>query len=84
MKQNDRGLAQEVQWVDLSGQKMLLEASHGGELLVEVEHGAVTIRATNCLLTEFGSPGIRPNVRKQVKCLHITLLLHNCRIDWKL
>jgi hypothetical protein len=63
---------------------MLLEASHGGELLVEVEHGTVTIQATNCLLTEFGSPGIRPDVRKQVECLHITLPLQNCRIDWKL
>jgi hypothetical protein len=84
MKKDDCSQAQKVEWVDPSGKRMLLEVSSGGELFVALEYGAVTIRATNCLLTEFGSPGSTPDVRRKVDALRVTFSLNNCRIDWKM
>jgi len=74
--------ARKVQWIDVSGQRMQLEPSVGGELLVEVEYGAVTIRADNCRLTT--SPGSgQPDFIVALQELNITISMMNCRIDWK-
>jgi hypothetical protein len=81
MKEEDCSRAEKVEWVDPSGKRILLD---GGEILVVLQYGAVTIRATNCLLTEIGSPGTMPDVRRKVDALHITVPLNSCRIDWKL
>lgn len=80
MKKPEDTRAVQVHWVDPSGQRMLLDGSNG-QIVVEVQYGAVTIRATECLLTKFAFGGT-PDYKVRKPNLHITLSLHNCRIDW--
>ncbi len=83
MAQTKHKLAQQIQWIDPSGQRMLLATSPGDELHVTIEHGAVEIQGTNCLLTEFGMPSSVPDVKTHKEYIHITIPLLSCRIDWE-
>jgi hypothetical protein len=82
MTETKDNLAGEVQWIDPSGQRMLLAASHGGKLRVTIESGAVEIQGTQCLLTQFAMPGTAPEVKVTKAYCYFTISLVNCRIDW--
>jgi len=83
MTENKRRLARQIRWIVPGGQLMQLETSGSGELVVEVDHGAVIISAKNCLLTEFRPQGVGAEIRKGIDELDITISLMNCRIDWQ-
>jgi hypothetical protein len=79
MAQSEHKLAQEIQWIDPSGHRMLIQ----GKLRVTIEYGAVEIQGTECLLTEFRVPSGTSDVKVLKEHFHITIPLSNCRIDWE-